>query len=184
MGTVTTTGRRMRRFGVVVAALAVIASAVAASAFAFHGATEAASAGSVVKLGRTPLGRVLVDQRGRTLYLFEKDSGGKSACSGQCATFWPPLIATKGAKTGHGLKASLFGTTRRRDGKLQVTYARHPLYRFAEDKAPGQLRGQGLDAAGGLWWVLGASGKAIERMQTPVSTTTAATTTTTSSRYP
>lgn len=145
-----------------------------------------ATAKAQLDLRTTSLGRILVDRRGRTLYLFAPDKHGKSVCYGKCAVFWPPLLATKAAKTGSGLKASLFGTTRRRDGKLQVTYARHPLYRFAEDKAPGQLKGQGLNAVGGLWWVLGPSGRAIERKQAPVMTTTAATTTTTTTtnRYP
>ncbi|HVU76880.1 MAG TPA: hypothetical protein VHC67_04810 [Gaiellaceae bacterium] len=128
----------------------------------------------------TPLGRILVDRRGRTLYEFAADKHGRSACYGQCASFWPPLLATAAQKTGPGLKASLFGTTKRRDGKLQVTYAHHPLYRFAEDTAPGQVRGQGLNEAGGLWWVLAPSGSPIQKKAAPPSTTTTMPATTTS----
>jgi predicted lipoprotein with Yx(FWY)xxD motif len=152
----------MGRFGVVVAALAVFASAVAASAFAFHGAKEAASAGSVVKLGRTPLGRVLVDQRGRTLYLFEADRFGRSACSGKCAVAWPPLLTSGTPHAGAGVKAALLGTTKRADGKLQVTYQGYPVYTFFKDTKPGQAGGQGLDFFGGEWYVLDAQGRKIE----------------------
>lgn len=152
-----------------------VAGALAALLATAHAGVATAKA--QVYLRSTSLGRILVDDHGRTLYLFAADKGGKSACYGKCAVFWPPLIATSAAKTGAGLKASLFGTTRRKDGKLQVTYAHHPLYRFAEDKAAGQTNGQGLNAAGGLWWVLAPSGAAIERKAAPVATTTAPTTT-------
>jgi predicted lipoprotein with Yx(FWY)xxD motif len=162
MGTVTTRGRRLERFGVVVAALAVIASAVAASALAFHGSTEAAGAGSVVKLGRTPLGRVLVDRRGRTLYLFEADQFGRSACSGKCAVAWPPLLTSGTPRAGAGVEAALLGTTKRADGKLQVTYQGYPVYTFFKDTKPGQAAGQGLDFFGGEWYVLDAQGRKIE----------------------
>jgi predicted lipoprotein with Yx(FWY)xxD motif len=154
-----------------------VAGALAAVLATAHAGVGAAKA--QVDLRASSLGRILVDDRGRTLYLFAADKGGKSACYGKCATFWPPLLATTARKTGPGLKASLYGTTRRRDGKLQVTYAHHPLYRFAEDKAPGQLKGQGLNAGGGLWWVLAPSGTAVERKAAPAATTTTQATTTT-----
>ncbi len=159
-----TTARRgrIRRLGVVVAALAVTASAVAASAFAFQGSTEAASAGSVVELGRTPLGRVLVDQRGRTLYLFEADQFGRSTCSGKCAAAWPPLLTSGAPRAARGVHAALLGTTKRADGKLQVTYQGYPVYTFFKDTKPGQAAGQGLDFFGGEWYVLDAQGRKIE----------------------
>jgi hypothetical protein len=81
-------------------------------------------------------------------------------CYGQCAGYWPPLIAAK-PTAGAGLKASLLGTTKRRGGKLQVTYGGHPLYFFAQDKKAGDLNGQGFVHFGGAWWVVSAAGKKI-----------------------
>ena len=86
-----------------------------------------------------------VDARGRTLYLFEKDKSGKSACSGKCATFWPPLMTSGKPIAAAGAKASLLGTTKRADGRLQVTQYHHPLYTFVKDTRKGQTKGQGLD---------------------------------------
>jgi len=101
------------------------------------------------------------------LYLFAKDRNGKSACSGSCAVYWPPLIASGKPKAGAGARQSLLGTTRRADGRLQVTYRHHPLYRYAGDSAKGQTNGQGLNASGGLWWVLSPAGNEISSMAAP-----------------
>jgi predicted lipoprotein with Yx(FWY)xxD motif len=127
----------------------------------------AAHATAQVNTRQTAFGRILVDTNGRTLYLFAPDKNGKSTCYGQCATFWPPLIATKAPKTGAGLKASRFGTTVRKGGKVQVTYDHHPLYRFAEDAKAGQTKGEGLNEAGGLWWVVSPAGAAIKQKPAP-----------------
>ena len=105
------------------------------------------------------MGKVLVAANGRTLYLFTADKG-KSACYGQCAAYWPPLIAAK-PSAGVGLKASLLGTTTRKDGKLQVTYRGHPLYFFVQDKKVGDVKGQGFVHFGGAWWVVSAAGTRI-----------------------
>jgi predicted lipoprotein with Yx(FWY)xxD motif len=108
------------------------------------------------------LGTFLVGPDGRTLYLFKKDTGTTSACTGACATAWPPLTTT-GAPTATGAaKSSLLGTAKREDGTTEVTYAGHPLYSFAGDAAPGDAKGQGLDHFGGEWFVLSPSGAAIE----------------------
>src|SRR5437773_8068455 len=90
-------------------------------------ANRSAGTGVKVAVANSGLGRVLVDGRGRTLYLFEKDKHGKSACIGKCASFWPPLIASGKPLATAGAKTSLLGTTRRADGRLQVTYNHHPL---------------------------------------------------------
>jgi predicted lipoprotein with Yx(FWY)xxD motif len=92
--------------------------------------------------------------------LFTADKGKKSTCYGQCAGYWPPLFAAK-PTVGAGLKASLLGTTKRKDGKLQVTYAGHPLYFFAQDKKAGQINGQGFVHFGGSWWVVSTAGTKI-----------------------
>jgi predicted lipoprotein with Yx(FWY)xxD motif len=114
-----------------------------------------------VQVRRTGLGKILVDSRGRTLYLFKKDTGGKSRCSGSCAVNWPPLLATGRPAAGSGVKASKLGTTRRSDGKTQVVYNRHPLYRFVGDKKPGNTNGQGLNAFGARWFVVSPAGNQI-----------------------
>jgi predicted lipoprotein with Yx(FWY)xxD motif len=114
-----------------------------------------------VQVASTHLGRVLVTSKGRTLYLFTKDSGKKSTCSGMCATFWPPLLTGSKPTAGHGVRASLLGTTKRSDGKTQVTYHGHPLYGFAKDKKPGDINGEGVTAFGGGWFAVSPAGKRV-----------------------
>ena len=116
-----------------------------------------------VSVAQSPLGRILVDGRGHTLYLFEKDTNGKSACSGVCVGFWPPLLTRDKPLALAGAKASLLGTTRRADGRLQVTYNHHPLYTFFEDKKKGQTKGEGLDDFGAEWYAVSASGAKVEK---------------------
>ena len=111
-----------------------------------------------VQVRRTGLGKILVDSRGRTLYLFKKDTGARSKCSGSCAVAWPPLLATGRPVASTGVKGSKLGTTRRSDGKKQVVYNGHPLYRFVGDKKPGNTNGQGLTAFGARWFTLTPSG--------------------------
>jgi predicted lipoprotein with Yx(FWY)xxD motif len=119
--------------------------------------------GARVKLAKTSDGTILVDSKGITLYDFVKDKGTTSACYGACAALWPPLITTGKPVAGPGVRASLLGTTRRKDGKLEVTYGGHPLYYFVTDRKPGQTTGQGVNQFGGPWWVLSAAGKEIHR---------------------
>jgi predicted lipoprotein with Yx(FWY)xxD motif len=109
------------------------------------------------------LGRILVDRHGRTLYLFEKDKHGKSACTGQCASLWPPLIASGKTLAAGGAKASLLGTTTRGDGRRQVTYNHHPLYRFVKDTRKGQTNGEEIDAFGAEWYAVSPAGAKVER---------------------
>src|SRR4051812_30537107 len=122
-----------------------------------HAARHAAT----VRVRKTRLGEILVNSRGRTLYLFKKDSGTKSACFGACATAWPPLRAGHKPTVGRGAKASLVGTTRRSDGKPQVTYNGHPLYTFIMDKKAGDTNGEGFTAFGGRWFVVSPAGKRV-----------------------
>ena len=110
-----------------------------------------------------------------SLYLFKADKRGKSACYGQCATYWPPLLKKGKLTAGTGLRAKLLGTTKRKNGTLQVTYAGHPLYRFKLDKKVGQVAGQGQDFFGGKWYVLSSAGTAVTKA--PATTTTNTTTT-------
>src|SRR5262245_10970143 len=135
--------------------------AVASTTASAEGGSTARVA--TVKAAATPLGRILVDGRGRTVYLFEPDSRGHSACTGACAAYWPPLLVRGKAVAGRGAKKSLLGITRRADGSRQVTYAGHPLYHFVQDTKAGQTNGQGLQDFGGGWYVLSPAGKKIEK---------------------
>jgi predicted lipoprotein with Yx(FWY)xxD motif len=155
------------RSRMIVAAAAV--AALAAAGLALHpAATHAAqSKGAVVSTAKTSLGRILVTSNGRTLYLFEKDRNGKSACSGQCAVFWPPLITSGKPIVTGGARASLIGTTRRADGRLQVTYNHHPLYTFVKDTKAGQTNGEGVNAFGAGWDAMTPAGAKIEKPNAP-----------------
>jgi predicted lipoprotein with Yx(FWY)xxD motif len=109
----------------------------------------------------TSLGKILVDAQGRTIYLFQKDSGTKSTCSGACAVAWPPVRSSGKPTVGSGLTASKVGTTPRSDGKPQVTYNGHPLYLFQEDQNAGDTNGQGVNGFGAPWYVMSPAGDAI-----------------------
>jgi predicted lipoprotein with Yx(FWY)xxD motif len=168
---------RTRLVAVMVAAALAAVGHFAAGAIA--GGTTKSSA--TLSLRRTSLGMILVTANGHTLYQFGKDRNDKSACSGTCAQFWPPLVTRRKPTAGPGVKASLLGTTKRSDGSLQVTYNRHPLYGFVLDKSAGQTNGEGLLKFGAKWYALSASGAAII---TGAATTTSPYTPTTTSNYP
>jgi predicted lipoprotein with Yx(FWY)xxD motif len=143
------------------AAVTVVAATAAALALAGGRTT---SGGTAVKIAKTKLGPILVDSKGITLYDFVKDKGTTSVCYGACAALWPPLLTTSKPVPGPGVKASLLGTTKRKDGKLEITYGGHPLYYFVTDRKPGQTTGQGVNQFGGPWWVLSAAGKEIHHV--------------------
>jgi predicted lipoprotein with Yx(FWY)xxD motif len=140
---------------------AVAASAVIASIAATLALAGGATGGAKVAVAKSPLGRILVDSKGITLYDFVKDKGTTSVCYGACAALWPPLITKGKPVAGLGVRASLLGTTKRKDGKLEVTYNGHPLYYFVTDTKPGQTTGQAVNQFGGPWWVLSPAGKEI-----------------------
>jgi predicted lipoprotein with Yx(FWY)xxD motif len=144
--------------------VALAAAGVAAAAAVTHqgSASGSATAGRVT-LHKTKLGNVLATSSGRTLYLFMKDKNGHSACYGQCATYWPPLTKKGKLSAGAGVKAKLLGTTKRKDGKSQVTYKGHPLYLFSLDKGAGQVAGQRQNFFGGKWYVVSAAGSANKK---------------------
>jgi predicted lipoprotein with Yx(FWY)xxD motif len=103
---------------------------------------------------------MLVDGRGMTLYVYAPDKKNKSECYGECAEYWPPMTVAAGMKvsaTMPGIKGT-FGVTTRSNGRHQLTYDGAPLYTFVKDKKPGDMAGQGLDVAGGYWWVVVVSG--------------------------
>jgi predicted lipoprotein with Yx(FWY)xxD motif len=145
----------------------VLIIAGATAAFVMVIAATAAAAPTVrtatVTTARSGLGQIIVDGRGRTLYLFEKDAHGRSACSGVCATYWPPFLTNGKSLAGKGAKPSLLGSLRRADGSRQVSYAGHPLYFFSGDTMRGQTNGEGLQDFGAGWYALTHSGTKIDR---------------------
>jgi predicted lipoprotein with Yx(FWY)xxD motif len=126
----------------------------ASSATETGGATV--SAASVPKLGK-----LIVDAQGFTLYNFHKDKGTTSSCYEACAEFWPPLT-TEGSPKAEGVPAGMLGTTKRKDGTVQVTFAGHPLYTFKEDEKPGEANGNDLKAFGDEWYALQPNGEEPE----------------------
>jgi predicted lipoprotein with Yx(FWY)xxD motif len=135
---------------------ALLAAALVASA------AKAAPA-ATISVAKSSLGQVIVDSRGHTVYLFEKDAKGQSSCYGACAKFWPPVLVKGKPAAGAGAKASLLGVVMRKDGTHQLTYAGHPLYGFFKDRASGQTTGEGLSFFGGGWYVLAPSGRKIDK---------------------
>jgi predicted lipoprotein with Yx(FWY)xxD motif len=112
-----------------------------------------------VHVARTRYGTALVDRRGFALYLFTRDAGRASACYGACATRWPPYLLRKPPVGGESSR--LLGAVRRNEGKLQATYAGHPLYHYIGDRAPGQVLCQAAPEFGGIWYVVAKDGRAI-----------------------
>ena len=120
--------------------------------------TAAQAAGATtVAVANSRLGDILVDADGRTLYVFTKDEGDQSACSGQCATNWPALTGT--ATAGTGVQAALLSTSTQANGDTQVTYDGHPLYYFAGDTKPGDTNGQGV---GDVWFAMTGDGQLVK----------------------
>jgi predicted lipoprotein with Yx(FWY)xxD motif len=144
------------------AALAVAGCGGGGNSNASSGTPKTASgAAATVGVSNEGLGKILVNSKGRTLYLFTRDSGTMSECSGACAVNWPPLRATGKPTIGSGADASLVSTTSRPGGTKQVTYNGHPLYLFKSDSGPGDTNGQGLSAFGGSWYALTPAGDQV-----------------------
>jgi predicted lipoprotein with Yx(FWY)xxD motif len=138
------------------AAMLTVVTIAAASAFAAGGS-------AVVKVGPSNLGRVLVDAHGKTLYIWAHDKSSKSTCNGDCAEYWPPLVTKGRPQAIAGARSDLLGTSRRTDGRIQVTYAGHPLYYFVKDTKAGQTNGEALTGFGGRWDPISASGQAVRK---------------------
>ena len=128
-----------------------------------EGAETAGGGAAVVSLGNAgDLGMVLVDSEGRTLYDFHKDKGSTSACYGACAAAWPPLLTEGNPQAQGPADRSMLGTTKRKDGTLQVTYNGWPLYTYAGDQSPGEANGNDIDQFGGEWYALQPNGQEPE----------------------
>jgi predicted lipoprotein with Yx(FWY)xxD motif len=129
--------------------------------------TAAASTGeraTVIGKSNPTLGTILAAGPKRlTVYMFASDHGASSTCYGACASAWPPVTTTSGAKGAAGVSASKLGTITRREGVKQVTYAGHPLYYYAADHSEGDIFGQGITSFGAAWYVLSPGGKVITK---------------------
>ncbi len=108
------------------------------------------------------LGDYLVGGNGHTLYMFTSDKDGNSACYGQCARKWPPLLTHGKPRAGGGIPGGELGTITRKDGSTQVTCNGHPLYYFAADGKPGDDKGEALTQFGGKWYALTPLGERID----------------------
>ena len=118
------------------------------------------AASAFVKVADSSLGRILVDDSGRTLYGFTKDKPGASKCDADCIAVWPALTSAKDVQAGTGAKAALLKETKLGEGAEQATYGDWPLYYYVGDATPGDVNGQGLD---GEWFVIAADGKLIKK---------------------
>jgi predicted lipoprotein with Yx(FWY)xxD motif len=113
-----------------------------------------------VRAADSPLGKILVDDSGRTLYGFTKDKPGASKCDADCIAVWPALTSAKDVKAGTGTDAALLKETKLGEGAEQAVYGDWPLYYYVGDAAAGDVNGQGLD---GEWFVIAADGKLIKK---------------------
>jgi predicted lipoprotein with Yx(FWY)xxD motif len=146
------------------AALLPLVAAVAAVATGCGGAIPANDGSRAgVTVESTGLGSILADGRGHTLYLFERDEGGESYCTGACASVWPPFETSGQPQPMAGIPASALGTITRDDGGVQVTYHGHPLYFYAGDaSSPGKTKGEDQEQFGSTWYAVGRAGEAVE----------------------
>lgn len=138
-----------------------------ASATTGSESSESAESNSGAESGSTTIasaevggvGTVLVDSEGMTVYLYTPDKGTESTCYGGCEAAWPPVVAEGKPTAGEGATSSALGTTKRKDGTMQVTYEGHPVYTFSGDSSPGEANGQEDD---GVWFVMNEAGEAVK----------------------
>ena len=147
------------RFGLKSVGLVV---AVAAASVVAPGAPGAAGGGTQLTVRGSDYGNVVFGPSGRAVYMFAPDRRSESTCYGTCATAWHPLLTKGRPLAGPGVRASLLGTTTRKDGSVQVTYNGHPLYfdnMGGETNAAGEIACQHLDINGGIWLILKPNGQ-------------------------
>jgi predicted lipoprotein with Yx(FWY)xxD motif len=137
------------------------AASGSSSGAAASGGSSASGSATVIKTASSSAGMVLTDGSGRAVYVWAKDTGNTSACSGACAAAWPPVTTTGTATASGGANSSDLGTITRSDGTKQVTYDKHPLYFFAGDSGPGTATGQASDQFGAKWWLVAPTGSDV-----------------------
>jgi predicted lipoprotein with Yx(FWY)xxD motif len=166
----------MKRTNLLVAASVGVALVTAAcggtGSYGGYGASNAgggtpAAGTETVSVANSSLGQILVDGSGRTLYLFEADKAASSSCYDACIGVWPAVVTTGPPAARAGAKASLLGTTKRKDGALEVVYNGHPLYYFSGDRMAGDVTGQGLSSFGAAWYVVSPGGAKIDTDSAP-----------------
>ncbi|HEX7291045.1 MAG TPA: hypothetical protein VF250_07965 [Conexibacter sp.] len=161
-----------RRIPALAVALALLAAPLLAACGSGSNAANASGGGSTTTQPQTGaatvktasvggLGTILVDGQGRTIYLFQRDTGPTSTCTGACLQNWPAVTTHGMPRAAGGASAGKLGVSKRGDGTTQVTYAGHPLYYYAGDGAAGDTNGQGLNFFGALWYVMGTNGSAV-----------------------
>jgi predicted lipoprotein with Yx(FWY)xxD motif len=151
--------------------LVVVLLACAGFAGVLATTSQAAKKKPTLALRNTSLGKVLVDSKGRTLYMFGADTKNKSNCADACADNWPPAKAPSKPTVGAGVSNSKLKVIKRADGSKQLSYAGHPLYRFIADQKPGDVNGQNINAFGGIWNVVSGKGKAVTKSPSASSST-------------
>jgi predicted lipoprotein with Yx(FWY)xxD motif len=142
------------------------AAATGSSAAAAGSSASAAATGTVITTHAGSGGAYLTTSTGQAVYLWVKDGKNMSACSGACASAWPPVTATGTVTAAGSAQPSELGTITRSDGTKQVTYDGHPLYTFVGDSGPDQTSGQGNDGFGAKWWLVAPSGAQITAADT------------------
>ena len=125
--------------------------------------SQAVHTSGKITVTKTSAGRVLVDPRGRTLYVFARDPRGHSTCTGSCATYWPPVPGTDAKRGGSAAVSATLGSIKRADGSSQLTANGYPVYTYVGDHARGQANGQGTNLSGGRWWVVSPSGARVTK---------------------
>ena len=151
----------MRPLHAVVVGVIGLAAVVAAGC---GGAIPSSNGGpATLQMSSSPDGRVLVDQQGQSVYLFEKDESGESYCNGACAAVWPALETSTAPRAGAGIQSGALGTIKRDDGDMQVTYHGHPLYYYAADAStPGKTNGEDVEQFGSSWYLVNGGGEPVE----------------------
>ena len=143
--------KRAPRWIVVLSGLGLVVAALTASAPA------ASSVAAHLTVRSTEFGKAVFGPNGKVVYVFSADQGSTSHCYGACAAAWPPVLTTEAPVAGAGVEAKLLGTTKRKDGKMQVTYNGHPLYTYSADKV-GKVMCQHANMHGGVWLVVKPDG--------------------------
>lgn len=153
----------MKRLAITAISLVACLTGVSATVAAANNATAHSATSATVQLRKTAKGKILVNAKGFTLYMFAKDPKNGEACQkiSGCLKVWPALINKK-PTAGAGVKASKLSTIKLPNGSRQVTYAGHPLYGYVSDDAPGDTAYIGISQSGGAWWALNANGAIIK----------------------
>jgi predicted lipoprotein with Yx(FWY)xxD motif len=143
-----------------IAAGVIAIGGVAVASAATHSAS--AKAAPTISVRSSAYGKILINSKGLTLYLWAKDKSDKSACSGGCLAVWPFVLVSGTPTAGSGVNAKLLGTIKVKGGN-EVTYNKHPLYTFVSDIKPGVISGEGNKTFGGPWWLVSPAGNAVTK---------------------